>query len=136
MTEQEMLEIEKHWCENCCNLDKEHSLPDGYANCKMTNMLTFGQTCGKECKFFNVPADNVVVLPCKVKDGDVLCTARTIFEAWNDVTGAVCKGTSWYYELESVIEDVVKISFGAGVLYKEEAEKTLGTGENNNGKNT
>jgi len=68
MTEAEMLEMEKHWCENCCNFDKEHSLPDGYANCKVTNMLTFGQTCGKECKFFNVPAENVVVLPCKLGD--------------------------------------------------------------------
>ncbi len=63
MTEAEMLEAEKHWCENCCNFDKEHSLPDGYANCKVTNMLTFGQCCGKECKFFDKPAENVIALP-------------------------------------------------------------------------
>lgn len=48
----------------------------------------------------------------------IIDTARTFFEEWNNVTGAVPKGTSWYYELESVIEDIVKLSFGAGVLYK------------------
>ena len=125
MTEQEMIELEKYWCENCCNFDKEHSLPDGYANCKASNMLTYSECCGKECKFFNVPADGIVVPPNKVFDTDVMCAAETIFDAWNDITGAVCKGTSWYYELKSVIEDIVKLSFGAGVLYKEEAEKKV-----------
>ena len=66
MTELEMLESEKYWCENCCNWDKEHSLPDGYAKCKLTGTLCFCQERGKECKCFNVPAENVVVPPCKV----------------------------------------------------------------------
>ena len=70
-------------------------------------------------------ANGVIALPNKVSDTDVMCAAETIFDAWNDVTGAVCKGTSWYYELKSVIEDVVKLSFGAGVLYREEAEQAL-----------
>ena len=70
-------------------------------------------------------ANGVIVPPCKVGDKYVMDTAKTIFEAWNDVTGALTKGTSWYYELESVIEDIVKLSFGAGVLYREEAEKAL-----------
>ena len=70
-------------------------------------------------------ANGVIVPPNKVSDTDVMCAAETIFDAWNDVTGAVCKGTSWYYELKSVIEDVVKLSFGAGVLYREEAEQAL-----------
>ena len=65
----------------------------------------------------------MIVPPCKV--GDVVDTAKTIFNAWNDITGALHKGTSWYYELESVIEDIVKLSFGAGVLYREEAEQAL-----------
>ena len=68
MTEREMLEIEKYWCENCCNFDKEHCLPDGYANCKLTGTMTFSQECGKDCKCFNIPAENVVVPPCKVGD--------------------------------------------------------------------
>ena len=70
-------------------------------------------------------ANGVIAPPCKVGDRYVMDTAKTIFNAWNDVTGAVVKGTSWYYELESVIEDIVKLSFGAGVLYREEAEKVL-----------
>ena len=68
---------------------------------------------------------DVIVPPCKVGDRYVTDTAKTIFNAWNDVTGALVEGTSWYYELESVIEDIVKLSFGAGVLYKEEAEEKL-----------
>lgn len=77
-------------------------------------------------------SEEVIVLPCKVKeaDSDVLWTAETIFDAWNNVTGAVCEGTSWYYELKSVIEDIVKLSFGAGVLYKE-AEAKLKEGKKN-----
>ena len=70
-------------------------------------------------------ANGVIVPPCKVGDRYVMDTAKTIFNAWNDVTGALVEGTSWYYELESVIEDIVKLSFGAGVLYKEEAEEKL-----------
>ena len=70
-------------------------------------------------------ANGVIVPPCKVGDRYVMDTAKTIFNAWNDVTGAVVEGTSWYYELESVIEDIVKLSFGAGVLYREEAEAKL-----------
>ena len=68
MTEQEMIELEKYWCENCCNFDRENVLPDGYSNCKASNMLTYSECSGKECKFFNVPAGNVVVLPCKLGD--------------------------------------------------------------------
>ena len=76
-------------------------------------------------------ANGVILPPCKVEDRYVMDTAKTIFNAWNDVTGALVEGTSWYYELESVIEDIVKLSFGAGVLYKEEAEEKLKELENN-----
>ncbi len=69
-------------------------------------------------------ANGVIVLP-EVKDRYVMDTAKTLFESWNDVTGAICKNTSWYYEHESVIEDIVKLSFGAGVLYREEVEAKL-----------
>lgn len=68
MTEFEMLEAEKYWCENCCNWDKEHVQMDGYAKCKLTGTLCFGQESGKDCKCFNVPAENVIVPPCKVGD--------------------------------------------------------------------
>jgi hypothetical protein len=70
-------------------------------------------------------ANGVIVPLCKVGDRYVMDTAKNIFNAWNDVTGALVEGTSWYYELESVIEDIVKLSFGAGVLYREEAEEKL-----------
>ena len=75
-------------------------------------------------------SNGVILPPCKVGDRYVMDTAKTIFNAWNDVTGALVEGTSWYYELESVIEDIVKLSFGAGVLYREEAEKVLNNKNN------
>jgi hypothetical protein len=31
------------------------------------------------------------------------------FDRWNDVTGFVSKGTSYYYEVQGVIEDAVRI---------------------------
>lgn len=66
MTEQEMLETEKYWCENCCNWDKEQVRMDGYAKCKLTGTLCFAQESGKECRCFNVPAENVIAPPCRV----------------------------------------------------------------------
>lgn len=68
MTELEMLEAEKYWCENCCNWDKEHVQMDGYAKCKLTGTLCFCQESGKGCKCFDVPAENVIAPPCKVGD--------------------------------------------------------------------
>jgi hypothetical protein len=35
-------------------------------------------------------------------------TAKQHLDSWNDVTGFVTKGTSYYYELISVIEDAMK----------------------------
>ncbi len=37
--------------------------------------------------------------------------ALNIFDKWNDVTGFVPKFTSYYYELQSVIEDAVHCGF-------------------------
>ena len=68
MTEQEMLEAEKYWCENCCNWDKEEVQMDACSTCKLTGTRVFAQESGKECKCFNVPAENVIVPPCKVGD--------------------------------------------------------------------
>lgn len=31
------------------------------------------------------------------------------FDTWNDVTGCFTKGESYYYEMQGVIEDAVKI---------------------------
>ena len=31
------------------------------------------------------------------------------FDDWNDSTGALAKGTSWYYEAQGCIEDAVRI---------------------------
>lgn len=66
MTEEKMLEAEKYWCENCCNWDKECAQMDGYAKCKLTGTMSFAQECGRECRFFNVPLDNVIVLPLEL----------------------------------------------------------------------
>jgi hypothetical protein len=33
--------------------------------------------------------------------------ALNILDIWNDVTGAVPKGSGWYYELQKVVEDAV-----------------------------
>lgn len=52
-------------------------------------------------------------------------TARALFDNWNNTTGAIPNGTSWYYEALGAIEDIVKFAFGAGVLYKVKAEETL-----------
>ena len=64
MTEREMLEAEKYWCENCCNWDKEEVQMDACSTCKLTGTRVFAQESGKECKCFNVPAENVIVTPC------------------------------------------------------------------------
>jgi len=67
MTEEEMLEAESFWCENCCNFDKEHIGPDAMAPCKITNTLAYCEESGKDCPFFNVPAADVVkVVRCRV----------------------------------------------------------------------
>ncbi len=68
MTEHEMLEAEKYWCENCCNWDKEEVQMDACSTCKLTGTRVFAQESGKKCKCFNVPAENVPVLPYKVGD--------------------------------------------------------------------
>ena len=66
MTEEEMLEAESFWCENCCNFDKDCIGPDGMAHCKITNTLAYCQESGKDCPFFNVPVSDVVrVVRCK-----------------------------------------------------------------------
>ena len=33
--------------------------------------------------------------------------ALNLFDAWNNVTGALAPGSSWYYEVQGVIEDAV-----------------------------
>lgn len=35
--------------------------------------------------------------------------AFNVLDAWNNVTGCFPKGTSYYYEMQSVVEDAVKI---------------------------
>jgi hypothetical protein len=34
--------------------------------------------------------------------------ALNLFDAWNDATGFVQRGSSYYYEMQGVIEDAVK----------------------------
>ena len=47
--------------------------------------------------------------------------AIDIFDQWNDTTGVLDKGTSWYCEIQGVIEEVAEMAFGAGVIYQSEA---------------
>jgi hypothetical protein len=35
--------------------------------------------------------------------------ALNVYNKWIDTTGALCKGTSYYYEAQGCIEDAVKI---------------------------
>ncbi|MBE7032930.1 MAG: hypothetical protein E7406_01735 [Ruminococcaceae bacterium] len=128
MTELEMLEAEKYWCENCCNWDKENLLPDGYANCKVTGTLCFAQESGKECKCFNVPAENVIVLPCKV--GDVVYVIRyaPISQRYyiKEIIAKVIISINEYFYLE---DDGKKFMFGEKAFAsKEEAEAKLKEG--------
>ena len=67
--------------------------------------------------------ENGVVVPPDHKT--LFWTAENMLEQWNETTGAIEPHTSWYYELLSIFEDTVNLSFGAGILYKEEAEKAL-----------
>ena len=48
--------------------------------------------------------------------------AMSIFDQWNDVTGAISNGTSRYYEAQSVVEEIAAMAFGAGIFY--EVERT------------
>lgn len=51
--------------------------------------------------------------------------ALNLLDQWNNVTGVVQRGTSYYYELQGVIEDAVKCGAqaAAGVHEALESEK-------------
>lgn len=66
MTEKEMLEAEKYWCGTCCNWDKNRVMANACSFCKLTGTLVFASEIGKDCRFFDVPAENVIVPPCKI----------------------------------------------------------------------
>ena len=63
----------------------------------------------------------LVVLP---KDSHqpvfVKMDAVNTFDKWNDTTGAIPNGTSWYYEAEAVVEEIAAMAFGAGIFYEAE----------------
>jgi hypothetical protein len=55
--------------------------------------------------------------------------ALAIFDEWNDATGAIPRGISWYYEAQGVIEEIAAMAFGAGIFYESErknSEKSKG----------
>lgn len=56
---------------------------------------------------------------------DAVRRALNLFDKWNDCTGVVPKGTSYYYEMQSVIEDAVHCGAQAAVGVHEllESEK-------------
>lgn len=51
--------------------------------------------------------------------------ALEIFESWNEITGVFGANTSRYHEIESLIEEVAAMAFGAGVIYQSEASAAL-----------
>lgn len=52
----------------------------------------------------------MVEMGCTERDlEDRKVAALELFDQWNDVTGAVSTGSSWFWELKSVIEDAVEI---------------------------
>lgn len=65
----------------------------------------------RQGKYILVPRDSHQ--PLFVKDD-----ALSMFDQWNDVTGAIPKGTSWYYEAQGVIEQIAAMAFGAGIFYE------------------
>lgn len=71
----------------------------------------------------------VVVLPKEAHQPMfVKSDAIGTFNKWNDITGAIPDGTSWYYEAQAVIEEIAAMAFGAGIFYqadKEQAEAAL-----------
>ena len=131
MTENEMLEAEKYWCENCCNWDKGQVQIDGCANCKLTGTIAYAQESGKECKFFNVPSENVIVPPCKpgdklfivdyskkiVLDCDVLQINTTRYETRVWLNNPKCRLPFRSFSIDEFGEKVYPT--------KEEAEKAL-----------
>lgn len=56
-----------------------------------------------------------------IPDDDILEDyAHRMFDSWNDVTGALHKGCSWYGEALSVIDDIVGMVYG---ITKRQTEK-------------
>lgn len=51
--------------------------------------------------------------------------AISLFDSWNNATGAIPSGTSWYYECCAVIEEIAAMAFGAGIFYQSEREKCI-----------
>jgi len=73
-------------------------------------------------------AGRVVVLPKETYQPlFVKSDALAIFDNWNDVTGAIPKGTSWYYEVQAVIEEVAAMAFGTGIFYQAEQSQAQAT---------
>ena len=68
MKDKFMLEESEKMCEYCCNFDKEHIGMDCTALCKLTMTHAYAEDYGGDCMFYNVPKEQIIVLPCKVGD--------------------------------------------------------------------
>lgn len=66
-----------------------------------------------------------------ILDEDILEDyAHRMFDSWNDITGAIHNGCSWYYEVLSVIDDIVGMVYGITKRQAENKLKELENGEN------
>jgi hypothetical protein len=61
----------------------------------------------------------------KGRQSDARRRALNIFDAWVDVTGFVQRDTSYYYELQAVIEDAVECGAQATLGIREPLEAEL-----------
>lgn len=85
----------------------QHNLPEDEF-IKVLFNLTAQRLCDFEDKIEN---GTLVELP--TTDKDILENyAHKIFDSWNDITGAVNKNCSWYYEALWVIDDIVGMVWG------------------------
>ena len=138
MTEAEMLEAEKYWCENCCNWDKDGVLMDGQARCKLTGILVFCQESGRDCKCFNKPADNVIIPPCKLGDTVWYISRENPFVAFEPELKArevkepidailITKDGIYIntYNIDEVIDRCDKLGSDYAYLPKEECERAI-----------
>ena len=88
--------------------------------------------CGL-CPYWTKALDRLAELEDKIEQGNLIEIptideeiledyAHRMFDSWNDITGAIHNGCSWYGEVLSVIDDIVGMVYG---ITKRQAEKHL-----------
>lgn len=63
-----LVEIPEIFCETCCNYDRENMDMGGNTSCKAIGVHTYSENYAGDCRAYNVPKEQIVVLPCNVGD--------------------------------------------------------------------